>query len=98
MKFHVAGTANYNRSTLEAIRSTASTYMNVPSHFVTVQGIQATQSYLVTFMVPDHCIRYLTRLKPAEKQCLLSLGVDFIVVENNTIALRGIYYYYFTMC
>lgn len=88
VKFHVAGTANYNRSTLEAIRSTASTYMNVPSHFVTVQGIQATQSYLVTFMVPDHCIGYLTRLKPAEKQCLLSLGVDFIVVEDNTIALR----------
>ncbi|XP_071179739.1 uncharacterized protein [Mytilus edulis] len=88
VKFHVAGTANYNRSTLEAIRSTASTYMNVPLHFVTVQGIQATQSYLVTFMVPDHCIEYLTRLKPAEKQCLLSLGVDFIVVEDNTIALR----------
>lgn len=90
VKFHVAGTTKYNRSTLEAIRSTASTYMNVPSHFVTVQGIQATQSYLVTFMVPDHCIEYLTRLKPAEKQCLISLGVDLIVVEDKTIALRDI--------
>ncbi|XP_052072904.1 uncharacterized protein LOC127711006 [Mytilus californianus] len=88
VRFHVAGTKSNNRSTLEAIRSAASTYMNVPSHFVTVQGIQATQSYLITFMVPEHCIEYVTRLKPSEKQCLLSLGVDFIVVEGKTITLQ----------
>ncbi|CAC5411159.1 unnamed protein product [Mytilus coruscus] len=88
VKVHVAGTDNYNRSTLEAIQSTVSAYMNVPSHFVTVQGIQATQSYLITFMVPEHCIEFLTVIKPAEKRCLLSLGVDFIMIEGTTIALE----------
>lgn len=63
--------------------------MNVPTHFVTVQGIQATQSYLITFMVPEHCIKLLTMMKSAEKRCLLSLGVDFIIIEGTMIALEG---------
>lgn len=89
VKFHVAGTDRCNRSALEAIRATASYYMYVPPHFVTVQGIQATNSYLITFMVPEHCIEALETLEKAEEQCLLSLGVDCIVIEGNTITLQG---------
>lgn len=89
MKFHVDGTERSNRSALEAIRAAASTYLNVPSYFVTVQGIQATNSYLITFMVPEHCIESLETLKHTEKQCLLSLGVDCLIIEGNTISLQG---------
>ena len=89
MKFHIGGTENVDRIELERIRSLASKFLCVPEHLVVIAGIALTNSYLVTFFIPVEFEEILLSLDPTEQKSFLSLGVDCIIVNDNTIHLKG---------
>jgi len=88
VKFHING-GPFHRYVLEKIRSMASLYLGVPEHSVLVAGIALTNSYLVTFFVPVGFEEALLSLDLTEQKSFLSLGVDFIIVNDETIHLKG---------
>jgi len=87
-KFHIKG-GPFHRNELEKIRSMSSLYLAVPEHSVLVAGITLTNSYLVTFFIPVGFEEDLLSLDPTEQKSFLSLGVDFIIVNDKTIHLKG---------
>jgi hypothetical protein len=89
VKFHVDGAGTLDRNKLEIIRSMASQYLGVPVHSVVVAGIALTDSYLVTFFIPVGFEEVLLSLDPTEQKSFLSIGVDFIIVNDKTIHLKG---------
>jgi len=89
VKFHVDGARALDRNKLEIIRSRTSQYLGVSDHSVVVTGIALTNSYLVTFFIPLEFEEVLLRLDPTEQKSFLSLGVDFIIVNDKTIHLKG---------
>ena len=88
VKFHING-GPFHRNYLEKIRSMASLYLGVPEHLVLVVGITLTNSYLVTFFIPVGFEEDLLCLDPTEQKSFLSLGVDFIIVNDKTIHFKG---------
>ena len=89
VKFHVDGAGTLDRNKLEIIRSNASLYLGVPAHSVVVVGITLTNSYLVTFFIPVGFEKVLLSLDPTKQKSFLSIGVDFIIVNDKTIHLKG---------
>ena len=89
VKFHIDGAGPFDRNKLEKIRSMASIYLGVPEHSVVVGGIAITNSYLVTFYIPVEFEEILLSLDPTEQKYFLSLGVDFIIVNDKTIHFKG---------
>jgi hypothetical protein len=89
VKFHVDGAGTLDRNKLEIIRSKASLYLGVPAHSVVVVGITLTNSYLVTFFIPVGFEKVLLSLDPTKQKSFLSIGVDFIIVNDKTIHLKG---------
>jgi hypothetical protein len=89
VKFHIGGTVNFDRIILENILSTASRYLGGPEHVVRPVGIKITNSYLVTVFIPMEFEEVLLSLDPTEQKSFLSLGVDFIIVNDKTIHLEG---------
>ena len=89
VKFHVDGAGKLERNKLEIIRSRVSQYLGVPVHSVVVAGIALTDSYLVTFFIPVGFEEVLLSLDPTEQKSFLSIGVDFIIVNDKTIHLKG---------
>ena len=67
----------------------ASRYLCGPEHVVRPVGIALTNSYLVTVFIPVEFEEVLLSLDPTEQKSFLSLGVDFISVNDKTIHLKG---------
>lgn len=89
VKFHVDGAGTLDRNKLEIIRSKVSLYLGLPAHSVVVAGIILTNSYLVTFFIPVGFEKVLLSLDTTEQKSFLSIGVDFIIVNDKTIHLKG---------
>ena len=89
MKFHIGGAENFDRNTFDKIISMASRLLGGPEHVVRPAGIEITNSYLVTVFIPVEFEEVLLSLDPTEQKSFLSLGVDFIIVNDKTIHLEG---------
>jgi hypothetical protein len=62
---------------------------SISEHVVRPVGIKITNSYLVTVFIPMEFEEVLLSLDPTEQKSFLSLGVDFIIVNDKTIHLEG---------
>ncbi|XP_052079574.1 uncharacterized protein LOC127717781 [Mytilus californianus] len=88
VKFHVACKENLSRNELEDIRTMAAKYMCVAVHLVFIRGCEVKNSFLITIMVPEVCLEYLLNLDSSEKQSFLSLGIDFLMVDDKKFCTK----------
>ncbi|XP_076106448.1 uncharacterized protein LOC143075073 [Mytilus galloprovincialis] len=86
VKFHIGGKEKLNRHKLEQLRALVSFATCVPLDFVVVSGIEATNSILVTFMIPEGYAHVLSELNNKEKEYLGSQGVDAIWYNGQLIS------------
>ncbi|VDI16526.1 Hypothetical predicted protein [Mytilus galloprovincialis] len=86
VKFHIGGKEKLNRHKLEQLRALVSFATCVPLDFVVVSGIEATNSILVTFMIPEGYAHVLSELNNKEKEYLGSQGVDAIWYNGELIS------------
>ncbi|CAC5413455.1 unnamed protein product [Mytilus coruscus] len=86
VKFHIGGKEKMNRHKLEHLRALVSFALCVPLDFVVVSGIEATNSILVTFMIPEGYAHVLSELSNKEKEYLGSQGVDAIWYNEKLIS------------
>lgn len=75
-----------NRHKLEQLRALVSFAICVPLDFVVVSGIEATNSILVTFMIPEGYAHVLSELRNKDKEYLGSQGVDAIWYNGKLIS------------
>lgn len=80
-----------NRHKLEQLRALVSFAICVPLDFVVVSGIEATNSILVTFMIPEGYAHVLSELRNKDKEYLGSQGVDAIWYNGKLISCIGNY-------
>lgn len=78
VKFHIGGKEKLDRNKLEELRMLVSRVICVPLDFIIVSGIEATNSILITFMVPEGYATILADLTDKEKEYLGCKGVDAI--------------------
>lgn len=86
VKFHIGGKEKMNRHKLEQLRALVSYALLVPLDFVVVSGIEATNSILVTFMIPEGYVHVMSELSNKEKEYLGSQGVDAIWYNGKLIS------------
>jgi len=78
-----------NRHKLEELRMLVHNIMFIPLEFVIVSGIEATNSIMVTFMVPEGYANLLSDLDNKDKEYLGSKGVDAIWYNGQLINCIG---------
>lgn len=78
-----------NRNKLEELRMHVSHALCVPVEFVVASGIEATNSILVTFMVPEGYACHALELSSKDKEYLGSRGVDAIWYQGSLISCIG---------
>lgn len=85
LHFHVAGKEKMNRNKLEELRALVSRVLCVPSEFIVVTDIEATNSILITFMIPEGYSNIILELNDKDKEYLGSKGVDAVLCNGETI-------------
>lgn len=90
IKFHIAGREKMNRHKLEELRMHVSHALCVPVEYIIASGIEATNSILVTFMVPEGYANILSDLSCKDKEYLGSRGVDAIWYQGHLVSCIGI--------
>ncbi|XP_071148871.1 uncharacterized protein [Mytilus edulis] len=88
VKFHVAFKENLCTNDVEDIRTTAAKYLGVGVHLVFIRSCVLTNSFLITLMVPEVCLEFLLNLDSSAKQSFLSLGIDFLVIDDETVFMK----------
>ena len=78
-----------NRHKLEELRTLVSNTLCIPLEFVIASGIEATNSIMVTFMVPEGYANLLSDLDNKDKEYLGSKGVDAIWYNGQLINCIG---------
>jgi hypothetical protein len=78
-----------NRHKLEELRTLVSNTLCIPLEFVIASGIEATNSIMVTFMVPEGYANLLSDLDNKDKEYLGSKGVDAIWYNEQLINCIG---------
>lgn len=63
--------------------------MRVPPQFIIIAGIQASNSLLITFMVPGEYAHYLKDCKSEHIPILQLLSVDSWTVGDTTVTVKG---------
>lgn len=89
LHFHVAGKEKMNRNKLEELRALVSRVLCVPSEFIVVTDIEATNSILITFMIPEGYSNIILELNDKDKEYLGSKGVDAVLCNGETINCMG---------
>lgn len=89
VKFHISGKEKLDRNKLEELRMLVSRVICVPLSFIIVSGIEATNSILITFMVPEGYANVLADLTDKEKDYLGCKGVDAIWYNGCLINCIG---------
>lgn len=89
VKFHIGGKEKLDRNKLEELRMLVSRVICVPLSFIIVSGIEATNSILITFMVPEGYANVLSDLADKEKDYLGCKGVDAIWYNGCLINCIG---------
>ncbi|CAG2246389.1 unnamed protein product [Mytilus edulis] len=74
-----------NRNKLEELRALVSRVLCVPSEFIVVTDIEATNSILITFMIPEGYSNIILELNDKDKEYLGSKGVDAVLCNGETI-------------
>lgn len=92
LKFHIGGHKQdkMTRNELEELRTLVSRVLCVPSEFIVVAGIEATNSILVTFMIPEGYSIILLDLGDKDKKYLESKGVDAVLYKEHIINCKDI--------
>ena len=85
IKFHISGREKMNRHKLEELRMLVSNALCIPLEFVIASGIEATNSIMVTFMVPEGYANLFSDLDNKDKEYLGSKGVDAIWYNEQLI-------------
>lgn len=91
LHFHVAGKEKMNRNKLEELRALVSRVLCVPSEFIVVTDIEATNSILITFMIPEGYSNIILELNDKDKEYLGSKGVDAVLCNGETINCTAIH-------
>lgn len=78
-----------NRHKLEELRMHVSHALCIPLEFVIASGIEATNSIMVTFMVPEGYANLFSDLDNKDKEYLCSKGVDAIWYNGHLINCIG---------
>lgn len=78
-----------NRHKLEELRMHVSVALCMPLELVIASGIEATNSILVTFMVPEGYANLFSDLDNKDKEYLGSKGVDAIWYNGQLINCIG---------
>ena len=85
IKFHISGREKMDRHKLEELRMLVSYALCIPVEFVIANGIEATNSIMVTFMVPEGYANLFSDLDNKDKEYLGSKGVDAIWYNGQLI-------------
>lgn len=91
LHFHVAGKEKMNRNKLEELRALVSRVLCVPSEFIVVTDIEATNSILITFMIPEGYSNIILELNDKDKEYFGSKGVDAVLCNGETINCMAIH-------
>lgn len=78
-----------DRHKLEELRMHVSHALCIPLEFVIASGIEATNSIMVTFMVPEGYANLFSDLDNKDKEYLGSKGVDAIWYNGQLINCIG---------
>lgn len=84
-----------NRNKLEELRALVSTVLCVPLEFIVVTDIEATNSILITFMIPEGYSNIIFELDDKDKEYLGSKGVDAVWCKEQKISCTGTCFSFF---
>ncbi|XP_064615534.1 uncharacterized protein LOC135479578 [Liolophura sinensis] len=85
VKFHVKG--RLNRNTVEELQSNVARWLTVPSSLVVVAGVEVTDSFNITLMIPEISTEMLRKYIPLNSDWLMSRGIDTCKIDGEDIDL-----------
>lgn len=88
VKFHVKG--KVGRANVEKIHLGLAKVLRVPIEFVSIAGIEKTNSIIITLMVPEECVMTLSTLTDKEKSTLDQLCIDNFTLGETRYSVTGI--------
>ena len=92
LKFHLEGATldTFTREELERLRThVAQNLLFIPPEFVFVQGIEPSNSLIITFMVPQGCLSSIDMKDSISLASFSSLSVDAIYVDEKKVPIKG---------
>ncbi|KAK3094886.1 hypothetical protein FSP39_007495 [Pinctada imbricata] len=92
LKFHVYGKTldNFDRVDLETMRSNiASNLLHVPPQFVVFEGIEMSNSLIITIMVQEDFAIFDLKSNPRAISSLTRLSIDAIFMDGKSFAVSG---------
>ncbi|XP_060607487.1 uncharacterized protein LOC132759689 isoform X2 [Ruditapes philippinarum] len=92
VQFHIKGKGISETGQLEKFRSEVSRLLLCPIQEVIISGIQATNSTILTLMIPTLYANFLAKQLEKQSQRIISsfmlLNVDLIISDNNEFQLQ----------
>ncbi|XP_064615618.1 uncharacterized protein LOC135479653 isoform X2 [Liolophura sinensis] len=86
--FHVKG--KVNRKTVEELQSNVARWLKVPLEFVSLAGVEVTDSFNIILMIPELSTEMLRKHVPLNSEWLMSQGMDTCKIDGEDIDLTDL--------